>query len=192
MLVILSGLPGVGKTSVARELAHQIGGVHLRIDSIEQAIRSWASINQPLDDVGYRVAYAIAEDNLRIGRTVIADSVNPLRVTRDAWLNVAKRAGVAAVEVELRCSGTEEHRRRLKARAADTPGFAMPTWADVVAREYHPWDREHLVIESASRTIDENVSLIRAALSEALPRTWPHRSSLFTGEGELVQRATGY
>jgi len=48
-------------------LARQIGGVHLRIDSIEQAIRGWASVDQPLDDVGYRVAYSIAEDNLRIG-----------------------------------------------------------------------------------------------------------------------------
>ena len=164
MLVILSGLPGVGKTAVGRELARQIGGVHLRIDSIEQVIRGWASSDQTLDDVGYRVAYAIAEDNLRIGRTVVADSVNPIVLTRDAWLNVAKRAGVTPLEVEIRCSAPEEHRRRVEARAADIPGLTLPTWADVAAREYHPWDREHLVIDTASRTIDENVSLIRAAL----------------------------
>ena len=114
MLVILSGLPGVGKTAVAREFARQIGAVHLRIDSIEQAICGWASSNEPLDDVGYRVAYAIAEDNLRIGRTVVADSVNPIRMTRDAWLNMAKRAGVTPLEVEIRCSAPSEHRRRCR------------------------------------------------------------------------------
>jgi DNA polymerase III delta prime subunit len=38
MLIIFGGLPGVGKTTVARELARQIGALHLRIDSMEQAI----------------------------------------------------------------------------------------------------------------------------------------------------------
>ena len=38
--ISFSGLPGVGKTTIARELARQIGAVHLSIDTIEQAIRS--------------------------------------------------------------------------------------------------------------------------------------------------------
>jgi predicted kinase len=167
VLVILSGLPAVGKTVVARELARQIGAVHLRIDSIEQAICTSIGRNQPLDDLGYRVAYAVAGDNLRVGRTVIADSVNPLRLTRDAWLNVAKRVGVGAVEIEIRCSAPKEHRRRVEARTADIPGMTMPTWRDVVAREYHPWDRDHLVIDTASKTVEDSVNLIRAALPEA-------------------------
>jgi predicted kinase len=158
MLLIFGGLPGVGKTVLARELARQIGATHLRIDSIEQAIEG----REPLNDTGYRVAYAIAEDNLRLGRTVIADCVNPIRLTRDAWLAVAERSGTRAVEIEVTCSIPEEHRRRIETRLADIPGMRMPAWADVVAREYEPWDRPHLVIDSANRTIEENVRVIRS------------------------------
>ena len=164
MLVIFAGLPGVGKTAIARELARQIGAVHLRIDSIEQAIRDSAIGIQALDDVGYRVAYAVAEDNLRIGRIVIADSVNPLRITRDAWVEVARRAGVRAVEIEVICPVREEHRRRVEGRVTDIANLTAPTWADVAAREYQLWDREHLVVDSAERTVAENVRLIRDRL----------------------------
>jgi predicted kinase len=77
VLIIFGGLPGVGKTTIGRELARHLIAVHVRIDSIEQAIRASGTVNPSLNDMGYRVGYAVAEDNLRLGRTVIADSVNP-------------------------------------------------------------------------------------------------------------------
>jgi tRNA uridine 5-carbamoylmethylation protein Kti12 len=36
LLIAFSGLPAVGKTVIAREVARQLGAVYLRIDSIEQ------------------------------------------------------------------------------------------------------------------------------------------------------------
>ena len=62
----------------------------------------------PINDAGYRVGNAIAADNLRIGRTVIADSVNPIPLSRDAWVEVANRAQVSVVEIEFTCSDTKE------------------------------------------------------------------------------------
>jgi predicted kinase len=47
---------------------------------------------------------------------VIAESVNPLPVTRAAWRETAGRAGVPAVEVEVVCSDLAEHRRRAAGR----------------------------------------------------------------------------
>jgi len=165
MLIIFGGLPGVGKTAIARELARHIGAVHLRIDSMEQAILAAGVVSQPLNDAGYRVAYAVAEDNLRIGRTVIADSVNPLQVTRDAWVEVAHRAQVRALEIEVKCSDVNEHRRRVETRITDIPGLKLPAWEAVVSREYHPWHREHLVIETAARTVERNVNVLREMLA---------------------------
>jgi predicted kinase len=163
MLISLGGLPGVGKTTIARELARQIGAVHLRIDSIEQAIRDAGIVpsSRELDDAGYRAAYAVAEDNLRLGRTVIADSVNPIPLTRDAWLAVANEAAVKALEVEIICSDQAEHRRRVETRTATVRGLRLPTWQEVVKRDYRMWDRQRVVIDTAHHNVDEAVALLR-------------------------------
>jgi predicted kinase len=91
MLIILGGLPGTGKTTIARELARQLGAVHVRIDSIEEAILDSGVLSSPINDAGYRVGNAVAADNLRIGSTVIADSVNPIPLSRDAWVEGRSR-----------------------------------------------------------------------------------------------------
>ena len=164
MLIIFGGLPGTGKTMIAKELACQIGAVYLRIDSIEQVMRDSGAVSQPLNDTGYRVAYVIAEDNLRLGRTVIADSVNPIRLTRDAWIGVAHRAQVGAVEVEVICSDLQQHRERVETRPADIGGLRLPTWEEVVSREYEPWARKHIVIDTIGRSVAESVEELREAL----------------------------
>jgi len=172
MLIIFSGLSGSGKTTIARELALQIGAVYLRIDSIEQALRESSAAIQPLNDAGYRVGYAIAEDNLRLGRSVIADSVNPIRLTREAWREVAKRSQVGALEIEVMCSDPSVHRRRVEGRVADISGLQLPDWEQVISREYHPWDRNHLVIDTAVLGIDESVSMIRERARRKPPGGW--------------------
>ena len=161
MLYILGGLPGVGKTAIARGLARAIGAVHLRIDSIEQALRtSSVTITGP---EGYVVAYAIAEDNLRLGRAVIADSVNPIELTRAAWRDVAARAGTSFIEIEIVCSDQTEHRRRVETRVADIAGHQLPTWQQVCDREYEPW-QAGIFIDTAGQHIEASV----AALLERL------------------------
>lgn len=166
MLIILSGLSGVGKTTIARELAHRLGAVHIRIDSIEQAIRDAKGDSGPLDETGYRVGYAVAMDNLRVGRTVIADSVNPIAISRNAWLEVATRAQVRAIEVELKCADAKEHRNRLESRAEDIAGSPPLTWQEVIAREYHAWDREHLIVDTAVCSVEQAVKIIQEALQK--------------------------
>ena len=113
MLVVFGGLPGVGKSTIAAMLARRLLATYLRIDTIEQALRACATLPGGVVAEGYAVAYLVAEDNLRVGGTVVADSVNPLPVTRDAWLAVANRA---------RCSSAGGRDCLLGCRGAPAPG----------------------------------------------------------------------
>ena len=162
LLVVLSGLPGVGKTAIARELAVALGAVHVRIDSIEQTLRNagWT-----VYDEGYRVAYIVAEDNLRLGRTVIADCVNPWPLTRQAWQAVADRAAARAVSIELVCSDIDEHKRRVESRSPDIDRHRLPTWSEVVAHDYRPWDSHRLVVDTARLDVPQSIQAIVSAIA---------------------------
>ena len=158
ILIVFGGLPGAGKTAIAQELACELGAVYLRIDSLEQAIRASGILDKPLEDEGYRIAYALAEENLRRGKTVVADCVNPLQITRDAWVSVADRSRAKAVEVGVICSDPKQHQQRVENRVADIFGHKLPTWEEVISREYAPWRREHVVIDTANHTLSYNVN----------------------------------
>jgi predicted kinase len=163
-LIVFAGLPGTGKSSIARVLAKEFGAVWLRIDSIEQAIRESALVPGSVDDAGYRAAYAVAEDNLRVGRDVVGDSVNGWMLTRNAWRDVGLRAGAQVVEVEILCTDRDEHRRRVETRASEVTGLMLPDWPAVIGRDYHSWDRDHVTIDTAGRSVAACVELVLEAL----------------------------
>jgi predicted kinase len=168
VLIIFAGLPGSGKTTLAHELAKRIDATYLRIDSIEQALARSSLKIDSAEDSGYEAAYALAEDNLRLGRIVVADSVNPIELTRSAWLDVAQRTGVPAIEVEVICSDDSEHKERVETRTADIEGHMLPTWQEVIKRDYEPWNRERVVIDTANRSVSECVEELTYILAKGV------------------------
>ena len=62
MLIILGGLPGVGKTTIAKALAKQLQAMILRVDTVEQVLKREEGLDGP---EGYMVCWAQALENLR-------------------------------------------------------------------------------------------------------------------------------
>ena len=68
----------------------------------------------------------VARDNLRLGHVVVADCVNDVNITRDAWRNVALGVEAPVVEIEIVCSDVTEHRRRVETPTLRRSRFEAP------------------------------------------------------------------
>lgn len=163
VLLVLGGLPGSGKTTLARAWARPRGAAHLRVDTIEQALVR-AGADHQIGPQGYAAAYALAADQLRLGLDVVADSVNPLPATRAAWRGVAMRAGARVLEVELTCA-TSQHRERVEGRSADIAGHRLPDWSAVLDSDYEPWPGV-LSLDTTDRPVTELVARVDQELAE--------------------------
>jgi predicted kinase len=116
------------------------------------------------EDGGLRIACQIAADNLRLGLNVVADSCNPVLITRRAWEAVAARSGATYPNIVIICSDKDEHRRRVETRTSSVPGLTLPTWEEVEEREYHAWSEDRLVIETSGKSERESADDLYQAL----------------------------
>lgn len=162
VLYIFSGLPSSGKSTLAQELAKVVKAVYLRIDTVEQGLRDLSGFK--VEGEGYRLSYRIALDNLRLGVSVIADSCNPIELTRREWNEVAINSNADCLNIEVVCSNISEHKKRVETRIPDIARLKLPTWREVENREFHPWDSDRIQIDTAGKSIQESVNDLLVAL----------------------------
>ena len=129
ILYIFSGLPGSGKTTLAKNLSKILKAVYIRIDTIEQGIRDLCNFN--VQGEGYRLAYKIIADNLIIGNNVVVDSCNPIKFTRNEYENIAIENNCKYKNIEIICSNKMEHKIRIDKRENDIKNLKLPTWEEV-------------------------------------------------------------
>lgn len=164
-LVVLSGRPGTGKTTIAREVSRRVGACYLRVDAAAAAL---ARTGVEVGIGGYAVVHELAVSNLLLGTTVVVDAVNPVPEARTSWREAANRAGARLVHVETVLADAVEHRRRVETRLADIPGHVVPTWEDVRSGEWAAWDdaRDGLRLRVDATDTDAAVARVLDAVRE--------------------------
>src|SRR3954452_20862589 len=94
VLLLIGGLPGVGKTTVAREVARRTRGAHVRIDALEAGLVDLGlAASGQVGAAGYGLALTVADTLLAGGATVLADAVFPVGEGRAPWTGVAGEEG---------------------------------------------------------------------------------------------------
>jgi predicted kinase len=162
-LIVLSGLPGSGKSVLAEGLSRSLSVPVFSIDPIEAAMRRGGLAKAQTGVAAYDVAIALADEHLRLGHSVIADAVNPVEAPRAAWRNLAKKYRAGLKIIECVCADEAAHRRRIAARVRKIDGMPEITWARGLERraEYEAW-------ADARLTLDTSVEVPERLLAEAL------------------------
>jgi predicted kinase len=166
VLIVISGLPGTGKSAVARATADRIGAVHLSIDPVENAMlgagaeRGWTT-----GVAAYEAVRVMAQDNLARGLIVVIDAVNDSEAARDTWRRASTESTAPVHFFLLRLDDLAEHQRRLEGRERAMEYLNEPSWSSVRDRAaaYEPWVG-HLTEIDASQPLADVVTDVVIAL----------------------------
>ncbi len=161
-LIVLSGLPCTGKSSVADALGHQLGIPVFSRDWLSATLRrSGLSKNhseQLLGYTAYEILTTLAQRQLSLGQSAILDSVVGMESTRRSWRNLAAAYRAKWAVIECICSDEHLHRTRLASRRHSIPGRIPMEWFEIerVKIHFEPWQDERLILDTV-HPLEKNI-----------------------------------
>jgi predicted kinase len=160
-LIVFSGLPGTGKSTLAEALGKELIIPVFARDWLEATLLR-SGLKQSVEGkspgfAGYELLTTLAERQLMLRQSVILDSVAASQTIRGTWHQIAERYGAVWRVIECICPDEALHRSRLKNRKRHIPGWRELEWSEVarVKQYYFPWEEERLVLDMA-QPFDEN------------------------------------
>jgi DegV family protein with EDD domain len=149
-LIVLSGLPGAGKTHLARELARRHPLAVLESDRLRKVLAERPSYTQRESGRLFKATHELLEDLLGRGVSCLLDATTLKEEHRRPLYRIAETLGARLVLVSV-TAPAEVARERLMSRVA-TEGYSdADVWVyEDMLREAEPIAAEHLVVDSTA------------------------------------------
>jgi predicted kinase len=166
VLILVGGLPGTGKSTLADELASHLHAPVFAKDRIEASLwRDGVKAEQRSWTIAEHLLTTLAREQLRRGQSAILDTVAGSLESRASWRETADELGADFLLVECVCSDPATHRSRIESRVRGIPGWYELTWADVERSrsQYEPWREDHLVVDARAPLADNVTLAVRYA-----------------------------
>jgi predicted kinase len=162
-VIVVSGLPGSGKSKLAEGISRELSLPIFSIDPIEAAMWRSGIAKEATGIAAYEVVAALAIEHLSLGQSVVIDAVSPVEAARDMWRKVASDKQAQLVVIEVICSDEQTHKQRIENRVRNIAGMPEISWERVQQRkrEFEPWQDKHLTLDS----LNEPEALIETALA---------------------------
>jgi predicted kinase len=150
--IVISGLPGTGKSTVAEGLAEKLKFPLFSVDPIESSIIKSGLIRSfETGLAAYLVAETLAAEQLKVGLSVIIDAVSGVQEARDMWHALSDKYNSRLIIIEC-VLDRDIHKKRIEARVRNMHGMPEVTWKNVENRrnEYLEWEEERLALDTSN------------------------------------------
>lgn len=84
MKILIFGLPGSGKTTLAKPLAELLGGIHINADEVRTQYNDWDFTPEGRLRQAMRMKY-LSDGVVKAGKIVVTDFVAPTKQARDEF-----------------------------------------------------------------------------------------------------------
>jgi predicted kinase len=126
--IVVSGLPGTGKSYFCRKLAERLHFVVLESDALRKTLFPSPSYSPAESARLFRALHHLIERLLKRGVSLILDATNLSERNRERLYNIADRLDVKLVLVRVEAPPAVVY-ERLKARVASTQGNSDADWS---------------------------------------------------------------
>lgn len=166
VLIMITGLPGSGKSFLAREVAERMPAVIVDSDFVRKILFPHPTYAGPESVWVHRIAHVVVDRLLRTGHSVIYDATNLSEWHRSKVYYLADRAGAKLVIIQTVAPEPVIRERLEKRQKKRSPlDLSDATWQiyEKLARHVDPIRRPHLVIDTTRDLRRSITRILRSA-----------------------------